>query len=216
MAEPYRIYAKGRGAPEAGWSEVRRVPPGRRDRARALAQAGALRRAKPGQVFRVGPPAPSVRAEALALVGRLLACEAATPFFRSRQAFSSVTDEWATPDTLFKEVEAEFGPFDLDACATPGNAKARRYYTRAQDGLSRPWRGRVWMNPPYGREIGRWMQKAYESSLVVCLVPARTDTAWWHDYAMKGETRFIRGRLTFGGAPRPAPFPSALVVFRPA
>lgn len=76
------------------------------------------------------------------------------------------------------------------------------------------------MNPPYGREIGDWMRKAYQScnqngALVVCLVPARTDTAWWHDYAMKGEIRFLRGRLKFGGAETNAPFPSALVIFRP-
>lgn len=74
------------------------------------------------------------------------------------------------------------------------------------------------MNPPYGRTIKQWMQKAYESSLkgatVVCLVPARTDTAWWHDFAMKGEIEFIRGRLKFGGHKNSAPFPSAVVVFR--
>jgi hypothetical protein len=74
------------------------------------------------------------------------------------------------------------------------------------------------MNPPYGREIGLWMKKAYEShkqngATVVCLVPARTDTAWWHDYAMNGEITFIRGRLKFGGSKNAAPFPSALVVF---
>ena len=73
------------------------------------------------------------------------------------------------------------------------------------------------MNPPYGREIGKWMRKAYESSLygatVVCLVPARTDTAWWHDYAMKGEVEFVRGRLKFGGSKASAPFPSAIVTF---
>ena len=73
------------------------------------------------------------------------------------------------------------------------------------------------MNPPYGREIGAWMKKAYESSLqgamVVCLVPARTDTKWWHDYAIKGEIEFIRGRLKFGKSKNSAPFPSAVVVF---
>lgn len=90
------------------------------------------------------------------------------------------------------------------------------------------WWGKVWMNPPYGRTIGQWMKKAYESAttspvdglpdadLVVCLVPARTDTAWWHDYAMKGEIRFIRGRLKFGDAKHNAPFPSALVIFKRA
>jgi hypothetical protein len=71
------------------------------------------------------------------------------------------------------------------------------------------------MNPPYGRDIGKWMKKASESdATVVCLVPARTDTKWWHDYAMKGEITFIRGRLKFGNAVNSAPFPSAVVVFR--
>lgn len=73
------------------------------------------------------------------------------------------------------------------------------------------------MNPPYGREIGKWMKKAYESAqagaLVVCLVPSRTDTRWWHDYAMKGEIHFIKGRLKFGNAKTNAPFPSAVVIF---
>jgi hypothetical protein len=73
------------------------------------------------------------------------------------------------------------------------------------------------MNPPYGRAIKDWMAKAYDSSKngakVVCLVPARTDTAWWHDYAMKGEITFLRGRLKFGNSKNSAPFPSALVVF---
>jgi len=76
------------------------------------------------------------------------------------------------------------------------------------------------MNPPYGREIGKWVKKAYESAqsgaTVVCLVPARTDTAWWHDYCAKGEIRFVRGRLKFGGSKNSAPFPSAVVIFRPA
>ena len=74
------------------------------------------------------------------------------------------------------------------------------------------------MNPPYGREIGKWLKKAYESSIngaiVVCLIPARTDTAWWHDYVMKGKIRFIRGRLKFGGSKNSAPFPSAIVIFQ--
>jgi site-specific DNA-methyltransferase (adenine-specific) len=75
------------------------------------------------------------------------------------------------------------------------------------------------MNPPYGSGIGAWMRKAYESSLlgatVVCLVPARTDTAWWQDIAVLGEIRFLRGRLRFGGAATGAPFPSAVVIYRP-
>ena len=75
-----------------------------------------------------------------------------------------------------------------------------------------------WMNPPYGKEIGKWMEKAYEESrkngtTVVCLVPARTDTAWWHDFAMRGSICFLRGRLKFGGSKNAAPFPSAIIVF---
>lgn len=134
-------------------------------------------------------------------------------------AFSSQTDDWATPPWVFRELDAEFG-FELDVCATPENAKCARYFTRDDDGLAQEWRGVCWMNPPYGETIGRWMEKALASSkagaTVVCLVPARTDTAWWHDYAAKGEVRFLRGRLTFGNAKNPAPFPSAVVVFRRA
>ena len=131
--------------------------------------------------------------------------------------FSSKTDLWETPQDTFDQLAAEFGPFDLDVCATPENAKCSRFFTQADDGLAQPWVGRCWMNPPYGREIGRWMAKAVRSwgdgATVVCLVPARTDTAWWHDYAMQGQIRFLRGRLKFGGHANSAPFPSAVVVF---
>lgn len=134
--------------------------------------------------------------------------------------FSSASDNHATPADYFAKIEAEFGPFDLDPCADYSNAKGTRFFTKEDNGLSLSWSGRVWMNPPYGRTIKEWMKKAYESvefnqaEIVVCLVPARTDTAWWHDYAMKGEIRFIRGRLKFGNAKNNAPFPSALVIFR--
>lgn len=133
--------------------------------------------------------------------------------------FSSASCEWETPKYFFEWYDAIYH-FDIDVCATQENAKCARYYTREQDGLAQPWTGRCWMNPPYGRGIGKWVQKAYESvlnggaELVVCLLPARTDTAWWHDYCMKGEVTFIRGRLRFGNAKNPAPFPSAVVVFR--
>ena len=132
--------------------------------------------------------------------------------------FMSETDMWSTPQKVFDELNAEFH-FETDVCATPGNAKCAKYYTPEIDGLRQQWTGVCWMNPPYGRQIGRWMAKALESSqqgtTVVCLVPSRTDTAWWHDYATKGEVRFIRGRLKFGGCENSAPFPSAIVVFRP-
>ena len=115
--------------------------------------------------------------------------------------FSSQTDLWATPPEFFAELDAEFG-FDLDVCASPENAKCEKYYTPADDGLVQPWRGRCWMNPPYGREIGKWVRKAYESHLegamVVCLLPARTDTRWWHDYCRKGEIRYARGGSNSG------------------
>ena len=133
--------------------------------------------------------------------------------------FMSQTNEWVTPKETYDALHREFG-FTLDPCCTHQNAKCPRYFTAEVDGLSQFWGGEtVFMNPPYGREIIRWMRKARESSLVgatvVCLVPARTDTKWWHSFAMKGEIRFIKGRLKFDGAKNSAPFPSAIVVFRP-
>lgn len=132
--------------------------------------------------------------------------------------FTSKTDLWATPPAFFAELDKEFG-FDVDVCAIPENAKCERFYSPEDDGLNQAWEGTCYMNPPYGRQIGKWIRKAYEESqkgaTVVCLIPARTDTAYWHDYVMKGEIRFIRGRLYFGDGTGPAPFPSAVVVFRP-
>lgn len=138
---------------------------------------------------------------------------------RLKVHFMSATDEWATPQFLFDALNAEFG-FTLDPCATAENAKCKKFYTRTEDGLSQDWEEEVvFMNPPYGREIGAWIRKAYESSrssaLVVCLVPARTDTGWWHRYATRGEIRFFKGRLKFGSGQNCAPFPSAVVIFRP-
>ncbi len=133
--------------------------------------------------------------------------------------FSSKSDQWPTPIGFFKELDKEFN-FETDVCASSDNAKCASFFTEADNGLTQEWKGVCWMNPPYGRAIKDCMRKAYESSIagatVVCLVPARTDTAWWHDYAAKGEVRFIRGRLKFGDAKNYAPFPSALVVFRHA
>ncbi len=134
-------------------------------------------------------------------------------------AVTSATDEYATPTALFRSLDAEFG-FTLDVCATKANAACRKFYTREDDGLAQPWSGVVWCNPPYGRTVGQWIERAYLSSqmgtTVVMLVPARTDTAWWHRWALKAtEVRYIQGRLKFGGAKHNAPFASALLVFRP-
>jgi len=132
--------------------------------------------------------------------------------------FSSKTDLHATPQDFFDRLNEKF-LFQTDVCASPENAKCEIFYDIEADGLSQNWEGSCWMNPPYGRDIKACMKKAWESSLsgatVVCLVPSRTDTAWWHDYAMKGDIEFIRGRLKFGGAKNSAPFPSAVVVFQP-
>lgn len=131
--------------------------------------------------------------------------------------FSSKTDLWSTPQNFFDAYNETY-KFDLDVCASPENAKCKKYFTKADDGLKQNWSGVCWMNPPYGREINKWVQKAYESAtengaIVVCLLPARTDTRWWHDYCVKGKVTFVRGRLKFGGSSNSAPFPSAVVVF---
>lgn len=131
--------------------------------------------------------------------------------------FSSKTDLWSTPQGFFDEWNSKFN-FTIDVCSDGVNNKCDKFFTEEDNGLNQKWEGVCWMNPPYGRTIGQWMKKAYESSLegatVVCLVPSRTDTKWWHDYAMKGEITFIKGRLKFGGNKNPAPFPSAVVVFK--
>jgi site-specific DNA-methyltransferase (adenine-specific) len=132
--------------------------------------------------------------------------------------FSSASSEWETPQDLFDRIDAKYH-FTLDVCATKENAKCKRFFTKEQDGLAQGWDDNTcWMNPPYGREIVFWMEKAWRSyntrnCVVVCLVPARTDTVWWHDFAMKGRIEFLKGRLKFGGHKNSAPFPSAIVVF---
>lgn len=131
--------------------------------------------------------------------------------------FSSKSVIWETPQDLFDKLNAEFH-FDLDVCALPENAKCEKYYTPEDDGLLQPWNGICWCNPPYGRTIGKWIQKAYETfavgGTVVMLLPARTDTKWFHEYIYnKAEIRFIKGRLKFGNSKNAAPFPSMIVVF---
>lgn len=141
--------------------------------------------------------------------------------------FTSASEEWETPADFFKMLDDEFH-FDLDVCATDANAKCPLWIDKDTDAL-RPdvWWGvgdmACWMNPPYGNTIGHWVHKARTASLagptIVCLIPARTDTAYWHDYVMfADEVRFVRGRLQFGGPSATghnAPFPCAVVVFRP-
>ena len=138
----------------------------------------------------------------------------------SKALFSSKTDEWSTPQNIFEELNKEFH-FNLDPCATKDNAKCRKFFTKAQDGLKQNWQGyNVFCNPPYGRKIKEWVRKAYEESLkpkttVVMLIPARTDTSYFHDYIYgKAEIRFIRGRLKFGNAKNSAPFPSMIVIYK--
>ena len=144
-------------------------------------------------------------------------------FWSEKKAYSSRTEEWGTPQDLFDKLNDEFG-FTLDPCANEENHKCNKYFTIEDDGLKQDWSNDVvFMNPPYGREIGKWVEKAYKESLkgavVVCLIPARTDTRYWHNYIFPyaKDIRFLKGRLKFvkgnkiGDA---APFPSAVVIFK--
>ena len=134
--------------------------------------------------------------------------------------FSSTTNEWETPQDFFDKLNEEFH-FTLDPCATHENAKCKKYYTVKEDGLKQDWQGEtVFCNPPYGRAIKDWVRKCYEESrkpntTVVMLIPARTDTTYFHEYIYKKakEIRFVRGRLKFGNSKNSAPFPSMVVVF---
>ncbi len=142
---------------------------------------------------------------------------------------SSKSSEWETPPSIFKLWDEQYH-FTIDVCATPENTLLSRFWTITDNALSKNWKHEIcWMNPPYGREIGKFMQKAYQESLmgavVVCLVPSRTDTRWWHEYAMKGRIVYIRGRLKFINRTfpswrsdgnfkvSPCGFPSAIVIF---
>jgi phage N-6-adenine-methyltransferase len=142
--------------------------------------------------------------------------------------FSSKSSEWGTPLGVYDHFDAEF-KFTLDVCASKWNAKCANYFTKDLNGLQQHWRGRCWMNPPYGRTIGKWVYAAHvavslakEAEVVVALLPARTDTRWFHDIILKHGygVRFLKGRLTFEtelddilGPSDPAPFPSMVVVF---
>jgi len=142
--------------------------------------------------------------------------------------FSSEKNDWETPQWLFDELDKEF-EFELDVCASRENQKIAFYFTERQDSLNIDWKSELdqsiiktyncWMNPPYGRKIGKWIKKANEEAkkgcIVVALLPARTDTKWFHEYIYKKhEIRFLKGRLKFVGAEHSAPFPSMIVVFK--
>ena len=138
----------------------------------------------------------------------------------SEALYSSRSEEWSTPQELFERLDREFH-FSLDAAASRENAKCGKFFDKQADGLKQSWAGEtVWCNPPYGRQIGAFMRKALTESrapgtTVVMLVPARTDTNWFHQFVYRrAELRFIRGRLKFGGAQNGAPFPSMLVIYR--
>jgi len=134
--------------------------------------------------------------------------------------FSSKTDDHSTPQDFFDKLNEEY-QFELDVCASESNAKCPKFFTKEEDALKQDWTGVCWMNPPYGRDIINWMKKAYtehkkHKNVIVCLVPVRTDTNWWHSYVEgKAKVTFIKGRLKFGNAQNSAPFPSALVVYKP-
>jgi site-specific DNA-methyltransferase (adenine-specific) len=136
--------------------------------------------------------------------------------------FSSANEVWATPQDFFDKLNDEFH-FDLDPCANVENAKCPIFFTKEDNGLAQDWQGyTVFCNPPYGRAIAAWVKKCYEESrkpntTVVMLIPARTDTSYFHDYIYHkaDDIRFIRGRLKFGGSNNSAPFPSMVVVFNP-
>lgn len=130
---------------------------------------------------------------------------------------SSQTVEWPTPQALFDKLDAEFH-FTVDVAATPTNTKCAKFYTVDDDGLSQDWTGEtVWCNPPYGPQLTHWVYKAATSdATTVMLLPARTDVKWFHNYVLnRAEIRFIKGRVTFGDATAPAPFPCMVLVFRP-
>ena len=135
--------------------------------------------------------------------------------------FSSKSLEWATPQHFFDQLEERFGKFTLDPCANASNYKVKHHFTESEGGLEKDWGGhQVFMNPPYGRQIKHWIKKAYEegqknNTTVVALIPARTDTRYWHDYVMKSSAiYFVKGRLKFGNGENSAPFPSAVIVFK--
>lgn len=131
--------------------------------------------------------------------------------------FTSNTAEWPTPKEFFDTLNKEFN-FTLDPCATKENAKCPKFFTEKENGLLQSWDNEiVFCNPPYGREIKEWVKKASgaRGGVVVLLIPARTDTSYFHEFIYnKSEIRFIKGRLKFGASKNSAPFPSMVVVYK--
>ena len=131
--------------------------------------------------------------------------------------YSKEKYDWETPDALFNKLDEEFH-FFMDLCANEKNAKCKFYFTEKKNALIQEWTGTCWMNPPYGKGIDKWIEKAYSSSInnfatIVCLLPVRSDTKWWHKYCMKAEIRFLTKRLKFKESNNMATFPSAIVIF---
>jgi len=131
--------------------------------------------------------------------------------------FSTGNTEWETPQEFFDTINQIFN-FDVDVCATAANAKCRRYFTKEQDGLEQTWLGTVWCNPPYGRDIEKWIDRASNSyyindATIVMLLPSRTDTKWMHRLFDSAHIIFLKGRLKFGSSNNSAPFPSMLAIW---
>ena len=137
---------------------------------------------------------------------------------RPELRFKSATNEWSTPESLWKPLDDEFG-FTLDVCSTHENAKCEHHFTLDEDGLKQPWSGVAWMNPPYGAQLARWVKKCHDEAkrgvLVVGLIPVRSNTSYWHDYVMGNEIRFVRGYPKFGNAKQGLKAPLAVVIWRP-
>lgn len=137
---------------------------------------------------------------------------------RLEKQFESATVEWSTPDSIFEPLNHEFN-FTLDVAANEKNSKCEKFISKEQDGLIQSWSGNCWMNPPYGRGLSNWMKKAVQEQkngvTTVCLIPARTNTNWFHDVVIPhAEIRFVRGRPKFGNADQGLPWPLLILIFK--
>lgn len=218
QAVGHRLAAKAVGGGMAGLAVLR----GRQMSQRAAGAAAGLSRGAVATVERgdaAGQFVSLVKYCEAVGAGLALVPAGALPFFTAT-GNASVWHGWETPAALFDAIEAGAGAFDLDPCAPdrPGTVRAVRRYTVADDGLGREWRGRVFMNPPYGRALPRWLAKAAAEAEagaeVVGLIPARTDTAAWHKHvAGRADVLMLRGRVAFGDGAQAAPFPSAVILW---